>query len=71
MSYLDNSAEERQPCDRWSPADMLTSWASDTHECTNCGGIRRECGNCGKDHHVGGWQSCVRKDGSDASAKTE
>ncbi len=44
-----------QPCQDFQPGGMYS-----VHECPECYGVRRECVNCGRDHHDGGWNSCVK-----------
>jgi hypothetical protein len=43
-----------QPCDTF----IDNSLDSNVHQCPQCGGIRRFCENCCRDHHDGGWESC-------------
>jgi len=51
---MDKSPTRCQPCDSFWERDSMYG----EHQCVFCGGIVRECGACGKDHHVGGWNSC-------------
>lgn len=56
MSYhLDKSNDYCQPCRNFKRKDPLYG----THQCMACGGTVHECSSCGRDHHDGGWSSCL------------
>jgi len=41
-----------QPCLNFDPG---VTPDYNFHQCPDCGGVRRFCDNCGRDHHEGGW----------------
>ena len=51
-----------QPCASFLPHQNDMAYLSNSkpqpHSCPKCNGTRYFCGNCFKDHHEGGWQSC-------------
>lgn len=55
--------EGKQPCDNFRPqleANEYAVWEN-RHQCYECGGEVSFCLNCMKDHHDGGYDSCVDK----------
>ncbi|KKM05690.1 hypothetical protein LCGC14_1751480 [marine sediment metagenome] len=43
----------RQPCDKFTSGDRTK------HQCPDCGQFRVFCSKCSRDHHEGGWDTCV------------
>lgn len=55
------STNECQPCENFTdPTDSRPEY--NYHECFRCGGIVQWCQNCHKDHHQGGYQTCIAMD---------
>jgi len=60
---MDNVRAENvgsQPCDDFTehPDEFLDCGIYMAHECPVCWKKRWYCGNCNRDHHEGGWESC-------------
>lgn len=57
---MNRSPTECQPCDAFVQHETEAPGFFVTHDCPRCGGagVRENCGNCHRDHHRGGWNSC-------------
>ena len=55
--------EGEQPCQSFMPqieANKYAIWEN-RHECYRCGGLVSYCENCHRDHHEGGYETCISK----------
>lgn len=47
-----------QPCESFDPGGGEGA-LQNYHECPGCPATRRFCNSCNRDHHEGGWDSCL------------
>lgn len=60
MVVLDRYRKGRQPCDNLVPG--AGEWFGHvSHVCPTCDGLRVFCETCCRDHHEGGWETCLPK----------
>jgi len=52
--------EGRQPCDVFLSEDDYWVGSGNAHACYACNDEVSFCKNCKKDHHAGGYGSCIR-----------
>ena len=55
----------RQPCQNYTPKDADIPNAQgfpNRHQCYRCGGLVSFCLACMRDHHLGGYEACVKDD---------
>ena len=53
--------QDAQPCSDFQNPYHDPTGLENSHICPRCGGIRHMCRNCNRDHHDGGWQSCLNE----------
>jgi len=59
VSWLDRTDEQCQPCENYKHAEFEGD-SPTPHECyKGCGGRVYFCDNCKRDHHGGGYNTCI------------